>query len=163
MREPAIASLGGVELRASMIPYQISADRVTPVAGKAHLLQYIQGSPMHKGGTDGVSHRIVEDEIESAVESRNEALSALRELGPPDLVHLIKQSVKSGSRQVRVPERRRLLRPHDNLPIRLVSIIMLRELTRHPLPHWLHTSIHLFTPRWTRRKKWYLEYTGGFE
>lgn len=45
-------------------------------------------------------NRIVEDEIESAIESRNEALSALRELGPPDLVHLIKQSVKSGGRQV---------------------------------------------------------------
>ena len=82
---------------------------------------------MHKGGTDGVSNRIVEDEIESAVESRNEALSALRELGPPDLVHLIKQSVKSGGRQVCVPGRRRLLRHHDDLLTRLVSIIMLRE------------------------------------
>ena len=82
---------------------------------------------MHKGGTDGVSNRIVEDEIESAVESRNEALSALRELGPPDLVHLIKQSVKSGGRQVRVPGRWRLLRHHDDLLTRLVSIIMLRE------------------------------------
>jgi len=44
--------------------------------------------------------RIVEDEIESAIESRTEALNALRELGPPDLVHLVKQSVKSGGRQV---------------------------------------------------------------
>lgn len=44
--------------------------------------------------------RIIEEEIESAVENRNESLSALRELGPPDLVHLVKQSVKSGGRQV---------------------------------------------------------------
>ncbi|KAL9600689.1 MAG: hypothetical protein Q9219_003019 [cf. Caloplaca sp. 3 TL-2023] len=43
---------------------------------------------------------IVEDEIESAVESRNEALQTLRELGPPDLVHLVKQSVKSGNKQI---------------------------------------------------------------
>lgn len=44
--------------------------------------------------------RIIEEEIESAIDSRNEALSSLRELGPPDLVHLVKQSVKSGGRQV---------------------------------------------------------------
>ncbi|MCJ1402555.1 hypothetical protein MMC11_005775 [Xylographa trunciseda] len=42
---------------------------------------------------------VIEQEIESAIESRNEALPTLRELGPPDLVHLIKQSVKSGGRQ----------------------------------------------------------------
>lgn len=46
------------------------------------------------------NHRIVEEEIESAVDSRNEALPTLRELGPPDLVHLVKQSIKSGSKQV---------------------------------------------------------------
>ncbi|MCJ1269779.1 hypothetical protein MMC22_009672 [Lobaria immixta] len=45
---------------------------------------------------------IIEEEIESAIESRNESLSALRELGPPDLVHLVKQSVKSGGRQTGV-------------------------------------------------------------
>ena len=43
--------------------------------------------------------RIVEEEIETAIESRNEALQTIRELGPPDLVHLVKQS-KSGGRQV---------------------------------------------------------------
>ena len=43
--------------------------------------------------------RIVEEEIESAIESRNEALQTIRELGPPDLVHLVKQT-KSGGRQV---------------------------------------------------------------
>ncbi|KAI4180956.1 MAG: hypothetical protein L6R41_006913 [Letrouitia leprolyta] len=42
---------------------------------------------------------IIEEEIESAVDSRNEALPTLRELGPPDLVHLVKQSVKSGNKQ----------------------------------------------------------------
>ena len=46
--------------------------------------------------------RIVEEEIESAIDSRNDALATLRELGPPDLVHLVKQSVKSGGRQVRM-------------------------------------------------------------
>ncbi|KAL8688456.1 MAG: hypothetical protein Q9218_005637 [Villophora microphyllina] len=42
---------------------------------------------------------IVEEEIESAIDSRNEALPTLRELGPPDLVHLVKQSIKSGNKQ----------------------------------------------------------------
>lgn len=42
---------------------------------------------------------IIEEEIESAVDSRNESLPTLRELGPPDLVHLVKQSVKSGNKQ----------------------------------------------------------------
>ncbi|KAL8804325.1 MAG: hypothetical protein Q9182_002607 [Xanthomendoza sp. 2 TL-2023] len=42
---------------------------------------------------------IIEEEIESAVDSRNEALPTLRELGPPDLVHLVKQSIKSGNKQ----------------------------------------------------------------
>ena len=44
--------------------------------------------------------RVIEQNIESAIDSRNEALSTLRELGPPDLVHLTKQSTKSGTRQV---------------------------------------------------------------
>ena len=43
--------------------------------------------------------RIVEEEIETSIESRNEALQTIRELGPPDLVHLVKQA-KSGGRQV---------------------------------------------------------------
>ena len=46
-----------------------------------------------------VKYRIVEEEIESSVEARNDGLSTIRELGPPDLVHLIKQA-KSGGRQV---------------------------------------------------------------
>ncbi|KAL9130308.1 MAG: hypothetical protein Q9217_001483 [Psora testacea] len=41
---------------------------------------------------------IIEEEIESAIECRNEALQTIRELGPPDLVHLVKQS-KSGGHQ----------------------------------------------------------------
>ncbi|SLM38097.1 Tetratricopeptide-like helical domain [Lasallia pustulata] len=42
---------------------------------------------------------IIEEELGSSIESRNEALQALRELGPPDLVHIIKRSVKSTSRE----------------------------------------------------------------
>ncbi|KAL8908663.1 MAG: hypothetical protein Q9171_005345 [Xanthocarpia ochracea] len=42
---------------------------------------------------------IIEEEIESAIDSRNESLPTLRELGPPDLVHLVKQSTKSGNKQ----------------------------------------------------------------
>ena len=49
--------------------------------------------------SDDLTIRLVEEEIESAIESRNEALQTIRELGPPDLVHLVKQA-KSGGRQV---------------------------------------------------------------
>jgi hypothetical protein len=45
--------------------------------------------------------RVVEVELESAIEARNEALATLRELGPPDLVHLTRQSNKSASKLVR--------------------------------------------------------------
>ena len=37
---PAIASLAATGSRAIVTPYQISADRITPVAGPAHFLQY---------------------------------------------------------------------------------------------------------------------------
>jgi hypothetical protein len=45
------------------------------------------------------SYRIFEEELHSVVEARTEALQTLRELGPPDLVHLVKQQVK-GTKQV---------------------------------------------------------------
>ncbi|KAI9800530.1 MAG: hypothetical protein M1825_004079 [Sarcosagium campestre] len=42
---------------------------------------------------------ILEENIQSGVDARTDALQFLRELGPPDLVHLIKQSVKSSAKQ----------------------------------------------------------------
>ena len=48
------------------------------------------------------ARRIYEDELLSAIESRSESLQTLRELGPPDLVHLIKQPIKSTTKQVGV-------------------------------------------------------------
>ena len=65
-----------------------------------HILFRNTFEPVNESKADTARHRIIEDEIESAIESRNDALQALRELGPPDLVHLVKQSVKSGGRQV---------------------------------------------------------------
>jgi hypothetical protein len=44
--------------------------------------------------------RLFEDDAHSVVEIRTDSLSTLRELGPPDLVHLIKQPVKSTNKQV---------------------------------------------------------------
>lgn len=44
--------------------------------------------------------RIFEEEIESSIDARTEVLNTLRELGPPDLVHLVKQPIKSSSKQV---------------------------------------------------------------
>lgn len=49
------------------------------------------------------SNRIIEDEdIGLAVDARTESLPGLRELGPPDLVHLTKQSIKGSSKQIGV-------------------------------------------------------------
>ncbi len=45
--------------------------------------------------------RVFEEDIHSVVDARTDSLQALRELGPPDLVHLIKQPSKSGGKQVR--------------------------------------------------------------
>jgi hypothetical protein len=41
--------------------------------------------------------RIYENETISVIDARTETLSSLRELGPPDLVHLMKQPTKTGS------------------------------------------------------------------
>ncbi|OCL03732.1 chaps-domain-containing protein [Glonium stellatum] len=43
---------------------------------------------------------IFEEELHSAVEARADTLQTLRELGPPDLVHLVKQPIKSTTKQV---------------------------------------------------------------
>ncbi|KAF2661254.1 chaps-domain-containing protein [Lophiostoma macrostomum CBS 122681] len=45
---------------------------------------------------------IYEEDLQSAIEARAETLQTLRELGPPDLVHLIKQPIKSATKQVGV-------------------------------------------------------------
>lgn len=47
------------------------------------------------------SHRIYEEEdVFTAVDARTESLQNLRELGPPDLVYLVKQSKTNPTRQV---------------------------------------------------------------
>ncbi|KAK4944207.1 bud site selection protein [Elasticomyces elasticus] len=45
---------------------------------------------------------IEDDDIGLAIDARTESLPALRELGPPDLVHLVKQSTKAGAKQTGV-------------------------------------------------------------
>ncbi|KAF4552231.1 BCH1-like protein [Elsinoe fawcettii] len=45
---------------------------------------------------------IFEDENHPVIDVRTETLQTLRELGPPDLVHLIKQPIKSTSKQIGV-------------------------------------------------------------
>ncbi|KAK4541189.1 hypothetical protein LTR36_008263 [Oleoguttula mirabilis] len=43
---------------------------------------------------------LYEDDSHSVIEIRTESLQSLRELGPPDLVHLVKQPVKSTTKQI---------------------------------------------------------------
>lgn len=45
---------------------------------------------------------IFEDEAHAVIDVRTETLQSLRELGPPDLVHLVKQPIKSSSKHVGV-------------------------------------------------------------
>jgi len=49
-----------------------------------------------------VCRRLYEDDAQSVIEVRTDSLQSLRELGPPDLVHLVKQPVKSSTKQVGV-------------------------------------------------------------
>ena len=54
-------------------------------------------------GTDILHRRIIEDEdIGLAIDARTDSLAGLRELGPPDFVHLVKQSIKTGAKQTGV-------------------------------------------------------------
>lgn len=48
-----------------------------------------------------LGYRLYEDEAHSVVDVRTDSLQSLRELGPPDLVHLVKQPSKSTSKQVK--------------------------------------------------------------
>jgi len=50
----------------------------------------------------GFSNRIYENEdLFAAIDARTESLQNLRELGPPDLVYLVKQTKTNPNRQVR--------------------------------------------------------------
>jgi hypothetical protein len=48
-----------------------------------------------------VIRRISEEIIHESTDARTETLVSLRELGPPDLVHLLKQNLRNASKQVR--------------------------------------------------------------
>lgn len=45
--------------------------------------------------------RITEEVLHEVIEARTESLIGLRELGPPDLVHLLKQTTRNTGKQVR--------------------------------------------------------------
>jgi hypothetical protein len=38
--------------------------------------------------------------LHEAIDARTESLASLRELGPPDLVHLVKQPIRNAGKQV---------------------------------------------------------------
>ncbi len=56
---------------------------------------------LHRG-TRLTPFRILEDQLQISVDTRTDALQTLRELGPPDLVHLIKQTNRTPPKQVRL-------------------------------------------------------------
>lgn len=44
--------------------------------------------------------RLTEEILHESIDARTESLLALRELGPPDLVHLVKQATRNQGKQV---------------------------------------------------------------
>ena len=74
-----------------------------------HLCQSESKSPnasrlvWRERGLTAVPPRLYEDDAHSVVEIRTDGLQTLRELGPPDLVHLVKQPSKSSTKQVLPP------------------------------------------------------------
>ena len=44
--------------------------------------------------------RLTEEILHESIDARTEALATLRELGPPDLVHLVKASSRNPGKQV---------------------------------------------------------------
>ena len=70
--------------------------------------------------------RITEEVLHESIEARTEQLIALRELGPPDLVHILKQPIRNPGKHVRT-ETNHLLDSRmtaDNWPSRLEPTIM---------------------------------------
>lgn len=53
-------------------------------------------------GIDDCASRLYEDDAHSVIDVRTDSLQTLRELGPPDLVHFVRQATKS-SKQVLLP------------------------------------------------------------
>lgn len=51
--------------------------------------------------------RITEEILHESIDARTESLAGLRELGPPDLVHLLKHAVRNPAKQVRKLDRRK--------------------------------------------------------
>lgn len=95
--------------------------------------------------TSVVFPRIYEEEdIYAAIDARTDSLQSLRELGPPDLIYLVKQPKANANRQVRIdipPDSvQRLLRTTQLTILdkhRLAFIIMLSEQMHLPPLVWL--------------------------
>lgn len=51
-------------------------------------------------GAKAVPELVEDDAARSVLDVRTDTLQTLRELGPPDMVYLVKQSTKSSSKQV---------------------------------------------------------------
>ena len=60
-----------------------------------------------------VDARLFEDDAHSVIEIRTDSLQTLRELGPPDLVHLVKQPIKSSLKQVNPSRQEAQVKEHE--------------------------------------------------
>lgn len=121
----------------------LSGHHAFPGCARVRLLL---GAPLaaqwHESGQETLTiHlRLVEEELQAVVDSRTESLVSLRELGPPDLVHLTKQSSKSSTKQVRQRSRTYRMRAQADRNKRSAYITMSRASTPLRQPAWPHTS-----------------------
>ena len=51
--------------------------------------------------TNAIVIRLTEEVLHESIDARTESLSSLRELGPPDLAHLLRQQLRNPAKQVR--------------------------------------------------------------
>ena len=78
--------------------------------------------------------RLYEDDAHPVVEVRSDSLQSLRELGPPDLIHITKQPVRSTTKQVRTGAEKAVASIWAEHCSRQAYTIMRQALMLPPLP-----------------------------
>lgn len=104
-------------------------------------LARVRQAPPEQWSSNTTAIRIVEHEIHDALNARLDSLQVLRELGPPDLVHLTKShGPKSGVKEVPAPPSTNYPSRHRAHRCRLEPIIMSPVSTPLRQLHSPHTS-----------------------
>lgn len=87
--------------RAHLLPLKLDTQqhRRNGCAGRARVRQLLFATSILVSHADAVT-RLTEEILSESIDARTESLISLRELGPPDLVHLLKQATRNPGKQV---------------------------------------------------------------